>query len=133
MKTKIFYFALAAVLFFSNANVYADGSKGKKSKSELKSNKVSEIFTEIKDAELELENWMTSLTVFNNKSEIFIEESLQLENWMLSDFNASNEIENFQDEELELETWMLESFEVNNQEKFIDEELELESWMIEIL
>jgi len=133
MKTKILNIAIAAVLSFSTLSVSADDTKGKKVSSEKKNNSVTSIISSVKEAEMELESWMTSLKEFNKKSETFTDSPLELEEWMMEDFIVTNETENFQESEIILEDWMLKSFDAETQEMFIDEELVLESWMLEIL
>ena len=157
MKTIIFNIILTAVLSFSTISVFAGDTKGKKESSKKNLNTVSTYISNVKEAGLELESWMTSLVEFNSKSEIFVEaplemeawmmndfntdidtdilqeEELVLEGWMLNDFNVNNNTENFQDEELILENWMLESFESKSQGISIDKELEFEAWMLVIL
>jgi len=133
MKTKIFYIILTAVLSFSTISVFADGTKGKKESDEKKNTIVSHLISSIKEAEMELESWMTTLSEFNSKSENFIDKPLEMEDWMLKNFNTNDNTENFQDEELVLEDWMLESFDVKTQEIFVEEELRFEPWMFEIL
>jgi hypothetical protein len=133
MKTKLIYIVLTAVLSLSTFNVFADGAKGKKVSSVNKSVTVLHIISTVKDAEMEMESWMTSLSEFNNKSENLIDEPLEMEDWMMKDFGAVNGAENFQEDEMSLEDWMLESFDAKTQEIFIDKELEFEPWMLEIL
>jgi peptidoglycan hydrolase CwlO-like protein len=133
MKTKIFYIVLTAVLSSSTLNVFADGAKSKKVSAVKNNTAVSLIINTVKDAEMEIESWMTSLNEFNGKSEMFIDEPLEMEPWMMNEFNINKNTENFQEDELILEDWMLESFDVKTQEIFIDEELAFEPWMFEIL
>ena len=133
MKTKILYIAITAVISLSTINVFADGTKGKKETAKKNNTTVTHIATGFKEVEMELENWMTSLSEFNIKSETWIEETPQFEDWILKDFNVNNVSEKFQDNELILEGWMLESFDAKTQEIFTDEELEFEPWMFEKL
>ena len=140
MKTKIFYIAITTVLSLSTLSVYADGTKGKKESAEIKNTTVSLIISSVKEVEMEMESWMTSLTDYNstseilndatqkfeshtianvkvnNKYEIFKDDDLVLEDWMMNDFNVNNNTKNFQDDEFILVGWMLESADVNTQE-----------------
>jgi len=157
MKTIILNIILTTVLSLSTISVFADGTKGKKESSKKNQNTVSTYISNVKEAGLELESWMTSLVEFNSKSEILMEAALEMEAWMMNDFNTSigtdilqeeelvlegwmmndfnviNDTENFQEDELILENWMLESFETKSQEISIDKELEFEAWMLVIL
>lgn len=131
MKTQLIYIVLTAVLGFSTLNVSAEGLKGKKKIATKKVTNVSELVQTVKEAELEFESWMLTLSEFNAKSESFVEEPLQMEAWMMDDFGADLSNEDFQDEELILESWMLESFDSKNQEIFMEDEMQLEPWMME--
>jgi len=133
MKTKIFYIVLTAVLSLSTISANANDKKGKKVFRQKNMPAVSHIITSFKDAEMELESWMTSITEFNSKSETLIEEPMQVESWMMETFSVNDNTKNFQEDELVLEGWMLESFDGNNQEIFTEKELELEAWMCTIL
>ncbi|MCB8994559.1 MAG: hypothetical protein H6538_03010 [Bacteroidales bacterium] len=134
MKTKIYFFVLTAILSLTTISAFADGTKGKKEKSQkAKTTIVTDFISNIKDAEMEVESWMTSIKEFHSNTVVFYEAPLQLEDWMMESFSMNNETENFQDDELILENWMLESFDVKSQETFTDKELELESWMLEIM
>jgi len=71
------------------------------------------IINEEPDRELELESWMTDITLFN-KTDIYlnkpIEEEIEIEPWML-EFNILNYAQSMckpdEEKELEIEEWML--------------------------
>jgi hypothetical protein len=133
MKTKVFYIAITTVLSLTTLNAFADGTKGKKQSSEKKNATVTHLLTSVKEVEMEMESWMTSLNEFNTKSEIIIDEPLQFEDWMMRDFNGAAKNENFKEEELVMEDWMMNDFNTINHttENFQDDELILEGWMLE--
>lgn len=144
MKKNILNIIFSLIIVVVGPNVYADGTEGKKVKENQKQKavKVVDRITDKIDNELNLENWMTEVTEFNNEDKI-IEGNLHLEDWMMEVFTVdySMALEDWMmevfkiektEEALELENWMLEPFDISNIEnkEFQENELVLENWML---
>jgi hypothetical protein len=130
MKTQILNILFILILSLGTLNVFAEGTKGKKSSAKESGKSVTSIVISFVEAEMELENWMMSLKSFKNNSEILFEEELILEDWMTESFTSTGETGSFIEETLMLEDWMMKSFTGASIDKLMEPELEFESWML---
>ena len=127
MKTTVKKLAAGTIfaLILLAGNVRANGTEMKASS------------LDIVETSLQLENWMTNETIWNNNSTYTLdfgletEADLELENWMTSDSNweYAMVIEIEPEAELEIEDWMTSEEVWNVNEIEIEEKLALENWM----
>ena len=128
MKTKITHIVLIAVLLISSVNVFAGGKKTLKQNRVNASSIINLVSFEKAEAELEMENWMTSYKNFNFENESNFETEMNFEAWMLNSFSIEK-IETL-DQEMNFESWMMSPFITTETAEFTDEELHFESWML---
>ena len=128
MKTKITHIALIAVLLISSVNVFAGGKKSSKQNRVKASSIINLVSFEKAEAELEMENWMTSFKNFNSANESNFETEMNFESWMLSSFSIQKT--ETLDQEMNFESWMLSPFITMETTEFTDAELHFESWML---
>lgn len=91
-----------------------------------------------KEKELEIEDWMTSRTLFGSNTAAFVDEKdepLDLEGWMINGSNFGTQATFFADEAepaLRIEAWMTDETRFSNATEILTEreaELRLEDWM----